>query len=191
MRESSSLLKTVLGVYLDDLSYVPVGYASPAYALTTMPCSVVGRTQSQLCRHGRKMVDMIVPEHDSAPIGANIPRLLSVACPEPILYHNFVVGECKDLIFGTSLVDYAVARSPLEADIPKAVRLCIEDINQRGLEAEGIYRVSIIFHRPTFYGLNRVSIAGVRGTSGCAGGIFFRSQCVPYYSCVWLVAIQD
>jgi hypothetical protein len=53
------------------------------------------------------------------------------------------VGECNDLIFGVSLADYATARALLEGEIPKIVRICIREIDQRGLEAEGIYRVSI------------------------------------------------
>lgn len=51
------------------------------------------------------------------------------------------VGECRDLIFGVSLVDYATARGLPEGEVPKIIRICIQDIEQRGLDAEGIYRV--------------------------------------------------
>ncbi len=88
------------------------------------------------------MVEKIVPQRDSAAIAASIPRLLAAITPKPIYYYNYNVGECKDLIFGVSLVDYATARGPLEGDIPKIIRICVEDIDKRGLEAEGIYRVS-------------------------------------------------
>ena len=72
---------------------------------------------------------------------ANIPRLLTLATPKPQYYENFVVGECRDLIFGVSLVDYATAKGLGEGDVPKIVRICIKEIEQRGLDAEGIYRV--------------------------------------------------
>ena len=98
--------------------------------------------ESQLCEHGRRMADKIVPDQDSAAIAANIPRMLSIMIPRPIYYYNFNVGECKDLIFGVSLVDYATARGLLEGDVPKIIRICIEDIDRRGLDAEGIFRVS-------------------------------------------------
>ena len=103
--------------------------------------SAAAATQSQLCEHGRRMVEKISPARDSAAIAANIPRLLAATTPKPIYYYNYNVGECKDLIFGVSLVDYATARGPLEGGIPRIVRMCIEDIDKRGLDAEGIYRV--------------------------------------------------
>ena len=58
-----------------------------------------------------------------------------------MLYYNYHVGECRDLIFGVSLADYATARGS-ENDVPIVLRLCIEEIDKRGLDAEGIYRVS-------------------------------------------------
>lgn len=60
--------------------------------------------------------------------------------PTPIYYQNHHVGVCKDLIFGTSLTEYAQqrGRSP-----PLLITKCIEAIeNMGGLEKEGIYRVS-------------------------------------------------
>ena len=87
------------------------------------------------------MIEKISPQRDSAAITASISRLLAAVSPKPVYYYNYNVGECKDLIFGVSLVDYATARGPLEGGIPRIVRMCIEDIDKRGLDAEGIYRV--------------------------------------------------
>lgn len=75
-------------------------------------------------------------------VNAYIGQSLALSIPIPILYHNFYVGECKDLIFGFSLQDYATARDLPEGEIPKIVRICIEEVDRRGLDAEGIYRVS-------------------------------------------------
>ncbi|KAH6916798.1 hypothetical protein BKA70DRAFT_1485592 [Coprinopsis sp. MPI-PUGE-AT-0042] len=99
-------------------------------------------TQSHLCSHARTCVDKISPERDLVKLKASIPRSLASAIPEPILYEHGQVGSCTDLIFGFSLADYATAKSLPEGEIPRIVKICIDAIDQRGLESEGIYRVS-------------------------------------------------
>jgi len=74
-------------------------------------------------------------------LSASLRRSLALSIPPPILYYNYHVGECQDLIFGVSLADYATARGS-ENDVPKVLRICIDEIDKRGLDAEGIYRVS-------------------------------------------------
>lgn len=39
-------------------------------------------------------------------------------------------------------MDYATAKGLTDGELPKIVRICIEEIEARGLDAEGIYRVS-------------------------------------------------
>ncbi|KAG2370245.1 hypothetical protein BDR07DRAFT_1386850 [Suillus spraguei] len=114
--EYSNTVKNVLEKYLDNM-----------IATTT--------TQTQLSSHGRSVVDKISPEKDVSLVTTFIP-------PKPILYYNYNVGECNDLIFGFSLVDYATAQGLGEGDVPKILRICVEEVDQRGLDAEGIYRVS-------------------------------------------------
>ena len=77
-----------------------------------------------------------------------IPRSLASAIPDPILYEHGQVGECNDLIFGFSLVDYATAKGLSEGDVPKILRRCVEEIDKRGLESEGIYRVRFVMSFP-------------------------------------------
>ncbi|SJL04121.1 uncharacterized protein ARMOST_07481 [Armillaria ostoyae] len=79
-------------------------------------------TQTQLSTHARSAVDRISPEKDVARHG--------------------LVGECQDLIFGFSLVGYATSKNLPDGDIPKIVKMCVAEIDSRGSEAEGIYRVS-------------------------------------------------
>lgn len=86
---------------------------------------------------------MISTSRDMANVSAYISHALSAAVPKPTPYYNFFVGECKDLIFGFSLLDYATARNLPDGEIPKIVRLCIDEIDKRGLELEGLYRVSV------------------------------------------------
>ena len=70
-----------------------------------------------------------------------IPRAIANATPEQVHYEHGLQGVCSDLIFGISLTDYATGKNIRDGEIPRIVRLCIEEIDKRGLEAEGIYRV--------------------------------------------------
>lgn len=103
-------------------------------------------TQTQLAGHARSIVNKISPERDVAKVKANIPRSLASAIPEPILYQHGQVGSCNDLIFGISLVDYATAKGLQDGEIPKIIRICIKEIDRRGLDCEGIYRVGSIYY---------------------------------------------
>lgn len=103
--------------------------------------SATSTTQTQLSVHARSVVDKISPEIDASKLAAYIPRSLASAIPERTLYEHGQVGECNDLIFGFSLVDYAMSHSLQEGEAPKIVQICINEIDQRGLESEGIYRV--------------------------------------------------
>lgn len=98
-------------------------------------------TQTQLSEHTRSMVTKVSPEKDVSLVSTHIPRALTSLIPKPIFYYNYNVGECSDLIFGVSLVDYATSRGLGETEIPKIVRICIQEVDERGLESEGIYRV--------------------------------------------------
>jgi hypothetical protein len=108
--------------------------------------SATTTTQTQLSSHARSVVDKISPEKDVSLVTTHFPRSLASAIAKPILYYNYNVGECYDLIFGFSLVDYATARGLGEGDVPKIVRICIQEVDHRGLDAEGIYRVSSLVH---------------------------------------------
>lgn len=99
-------------------------------------------TETHLSSHIRPMVDRIAPAKDVQVLTQAIPRSLASAIPKPVLYWNYSVGECNDLIFGVSLVDYATSRALAEGDIPKILKICIKEVDARGLDSEGIYRVS-------------------------------------------------
>jgi Rho GTPase-activating protein 12/27 len=94
-----------------------------------------------LASHARSAVDNVSAETDTSILAASLSRSLALSIPIPTLYYNYQVGECQDLIFGVTLADYATARGS-ENDVPKILRICIDEIDKRGLDAEGIYRVS-------------------------------------------------
>ncbi|KAF8634447.1 hypothetical protein AX15_000895 [Amanita polypyramis BW_CC] len=121
--ESSSLVKQVLQKYTDNLV-------------------ATNTTQTQLSLHAQSLVSKISPEIDVTKLKSLIPHSLASAIPEPILYQHGQVGFCNDLIFGFSLVDYATTKGLKDGTVPTIVRLCVQEIDLRGLECEGIYRVS-------------------------------------------------
>ncbi|KAJ7275432.1 hypothetical protein B0H12DRAFT_1087305 [Mycena haematopus] len=123
VQESSATVKNVLEKYTDNLT-------------------ATFTTQAQLSTHARSVVDKISPEIDVSKLQAYIPRSLASAIPDRVSYENGHVGECNDLIFGFSLLDYAMSHNLPEGEPPKIVRICIKEIDERGLESEGIYRVS-------------------------------------------------
>jgi hypothetical protein len=100
------------------------------------------------------MVDKINPERDTSQVTVHIPRLLMAATPRPHYYQHFLVGECRDLIFGVSLVDYATSKCLADGDVPKIIRICVKEIDDRGLDAEGIYRVSERVKVPQVYSVD-------------------------------------
>ncbi|WWC64114.1 uncharacterized protein I303_106722 [Kwoniella dejecticola CBS 10117] len=73
-------------------------------------------------------------------------RLRAIASPSiaPIPYENFYVGPCRSLIFGVSLTDYDFTRgdSSDHGRPPIILEKAIAAIDERGLDLEGIYRIS-------------------------------------------------
>jgi hypothetical protein len=109
----------------------------------TLPCSATYTTQNHLATNARAVVEKVSSETDTSLLAASLRRSLAVSTPPPTLYYNYHVGECQDLLFGVTLVDYATARGS-ENDVPKIIRICIDEVDRRGLDAEGIYRVSLL-----------------------------------------------
>lgn len=99
-------------------------------------------TSSQVASHVQETIDAIVPEKDRQRLKQATATQLAASIPKPILYHNFHVGESKHLIMGISLVDYASARGLKDNAVPRIVEICIREVEARGLNSEGIYRVS-------------------------------------------------
>jgi hypothetical protein len=87
------------------------------------------------------VIENISAENDFSVLSASLQHALAPTIPRPIFYDNYHIGECPDLVFGRNLVDYATAQGR-ENDVPKILRVCIEEVNRRGIEVTGIYRVS-------------------------------------------------
>ncbi|KAH8120524.1 hypothetical protein DFH11DRAFT_1560466 [Phellopilus nigrolimitatus] len=99
-------------------------------------------TIAHLSTHAQEFVSHIAPQKDISFVSVVKTRYLQQSTPKRVLYTNYYVGDCSDLIFGVGLVDYATSRGLRDGDVPKLLRICIAEVEKRGLNSEGIYRVS-------------------------------------------------
>lgn len=109
--------------------------------LNAHPCSKACSAHSKLAMDAQPVVEKVSPENDSSVFSTSLQRSPALLIPRPIFYYNYHVGECPDLVFGRNLVQYATSRGS-EDDVPKIIRICVEEVNRRGLDAERIYMVS-------------------------------------------------
>lgn len=117
----------------ETVKKVLVKYADTTVTVCTM--------HNDLATDARSAVENISAETDTSILAASLRSSLALSIPPRTLYHNYDVGECPDLVFGLSLADYATARES-QNNVPTILRLCIEEVEKRGLEAEGIYTLS-------------------------------------------------
>ena len=88
------------------------------------------------------MVDRISPERDVQRMTSFIPRAIANATPEQVHYEHGLQGVCSDLIFGISLTDYATGKNIRDGEIPRIVRLCIEERDKRGSSKSDMEEIS-------------------------------------------------
>ncbi|KAF8758322.1 GTPase-activator protein for Rho-like GTPases [Rhizoctonia solani] len=82
------------------------------------------------------------PEREVLAAHQLIPEHISRVLPKRTLYQNYTYGDSLDLIFGFSLLDYAAARNLEDGAVPGLVAKAVQAVDERGLDSEGIYRIS-------------------------------------------------
>ncbi|KAH9049291.1 hypothetical protein EDB83DRAFT_2522836 [Lactarius deliciosus] len=85
----------------------------------------------------RADVGRALAETDTSDLRASFRRAFTFSIPPPTLYRNNRPGAYSDLIFGIPLVDLTTN----EDNVPKVMRMCIEEVEKRGLNTKGIYWV--------------------------------------------------
>ncbi len=75
---------------------------------------------------------------DAFDLRASFRLALSFSIPPLTLYHINRPGAYLDVIFGVPLVDLETN----EDNVPKVMRMCIEEVEKRGLDTNNIYSVS-------------------------------------------------
>ena len=83
----------------------------------------------------RAEVEKAFAETDMSGLRVSFRRDLSYAIPLSTLYRP---GAYSDLVFGVHLVDVGTN----EDNVPKLMRMCMEEVEKRGLNSNKIYSVS-------------------------------------------------
>ena len=73
---------------------------------------------------------------DASGLRASFSHALSFAIPPLTLYCNYRSAN-SDLIFGVPLASFGTH----QGNVPKAMRMCMEEVEKRGLDTENIYSV--------------------------------------------------
>ena len=82
-------------------------------------------------------VENVLDTTDTSDLRASFRRALSFSIPPLTVYRNYRLGGYSNLIFGVPLVDLATS----EGTVPKVMRMCMEEIEKRGPDIDGIYDI--------------------------------------------------
>ncbi|KAH7340392.1 hypothetical protein B0J17DRAFT_651170 [Rhizoctonia solani] len=99
-------------------------------------------TNAQLASQAQSVISIVNPEREVLAAHQLIPEHISRVLPKRTLYQNYTYGDTSDLIFGFSLLDYAAARNLEDGAVPGLVAKAVRAVDERGLDSEGIYRIS-------------------------------------------------
>lgn len=111
-----------------------------------MACSKAFATHSDTAKRTGEEVKNALGGTDGSGLTVTFRRAVSLSTPPPTLYHNYRSGGYSKLIFGVPLVDLGTS----EGKVPKVMRICIEEIEKRGLNVNQIYTVSLLVFEPCF-----------------------------------------
>ena len=104
-----------------------------------MVCSKASAGHDVIAKITRAEVKNDLRGEDASDLKASFCRALSFSTPPLTLYCNYRPGEYSNLIFGVPLVD-------LREKVPKVMRMCIEEVEKRGLNIDKIYAVNLSRH---------------------------------------------
>lgn len=105
-----------------------------------MACSKAFTTHGDNAKRTGEEVKNALGGTDASGLTVTFRRAVSLSTPPSTLYHNYRSGGYSKLIFGVPLVDLGMS----EDKVPKIMRICIEEIEKRGLNVSQIYSVSLL-----------------------------------------------
>ncbi|KAH9811610.1 hypothetical protein DFH28DRAFT_931730 [Melampsora americana] len=122
----------------EDMIFEASGEAKDTFAYYIDETRMAAVSRISICDHAQYLIDKISPEEDAHVYSTTQHEEFS----EPkVLYENAFTGPCQSLLFGVAINDY-YASHPGKGWVPLLVRICIDEIEHRGIKLEGIYRVS-------------------------------------------------
>ncbi|KAH8989365.1 hypothetical protein EDB86DRAFT_3245232, partial [Lactarius hatsudake] len=130
----TTTVKDVLGKYLDGIMLVLLSFRGVLENLN-WPCSTACAKYDNLATKTKVEVKKALAGTDTSDLRASFRRSLSFSIPPITLYRDCRPGAYSDLIFGVPLVDLETD----EDNVPKVMRMCIEEVEKRGLNIRNIY----------------------------------------------------
>ena len=103
-----------------------------------MTYSKAGAKNDDIAKQTGAEVENALGGTDTSDLKVSFRQALSFSIPPLTLYHN--PGGYSNSIFGVPLVDLRMN----EEKVPKVMRMCIEEVEKRGLHVEKIYTVSLL-----------------------------------------------
>jgi hypothetical protein len=105
-----------------------------------MSCSKACTKHDDVAKSTQVEVDNALGGTDTSDRKVSFRRAISFSTPPLVLYRNYHPGGYSNLIFGVPLVDHGVN----EDLVPKVMRMCIDEVEKRGLNNDDIYWVSLL-----------------------------------------------
>ena len=130
-------VKNVLVRYADGMVSVILSLREILKVFDTV-CSSARTKHHDLAMSARAGVEKAFAGIDTSGLRASFDHGFSLSIPPLTLYCNYRPDAYSDLIFGLPLVNPATSQD----NVPKVVRMCIEEVEKRGLDTPKIYPVS-------------------------------------------------
>ncbi|KAH9010250.1 hypothetical protein EDB84DRAFT_1406552 [Lactarius hengduanensis] len=130
----TTTVKDVLGKYLDGIMLVLLSFRGVPENLN-WPCSTARAKYDNLATKTKVEVKKALAGTDRSDLRASFRRSLSFSIPPLTLYRDCRPGAYSELIFGVPLLDLETD----EDSVPKVMRMCIEEVENRGLNIRNIY----------------------------------------------------
>jgi hypothetical protein len=105
-----------------------------------MGCSKACAKHENIAKSTEVEVDNALGGTDTSDRKVSFSRAISFSTPPLVLYRNYHPGGYSNLIFGVPLVDQGVNKDM----VPKVMRMCIDEVEKRGLIDDDIYWVSLL-----------------------------------------------
>ena len=105
-----------------------------------MACSKACAKNNDIAKRAGAKVQNALVATDRSDLKVSFRQALSFSIPPLTLYRNYRPGGYSILIFGVPLVDLGMN----EEKVPKVMKMCIEEVEKRGLHIEKIYMVSLL-----------------------------------------------
>ncbi|KAF8265551.1 hypothetical protein EI94DRAFT_1831140 [Lactarius quietus] len=132
------ITKNALVKYMDGMMSVTLSYPenlenfNTAYSTASAKCGNLAK--STMVEVERALVGSDASESN---LRASFRRALSFSIPPPTVYRNYYPGVLPDFTFGAPLADVETN----EDNVPKVMRICMEEVEKRGLNVLGIYSI--------------------------------------------------